>query len=119
MSNGRTVTLKCGCDPEKAAGHGCKRCRCGKAGRKCVMCSCGCRGLCIPTVRPCVSSTETHGRQSSDARRGVGCNEAHGESMSDLHPGDMNVDNEEENGIGGVVCDDAHGDHENDHEGER
>ena len=39
--------------------------------------------------------------------------------MSDLHPGDMNVGNEEENDIGGVVCDDADGDNENDYEGER
>lgn len=89
------------------------------AGRKCVLSSCGCRGRCIPTLRPCVSSTaETHGRQSPDDRRGVGCNEANGESKSDVHHSDMDIGNEEETDSGGVVCDDGHGENEIDHEGQ-
>jgi len=94
-TTGKLVTLTCTCDPNAARRHGCRRCRCGKARRKCVMSSCRCRCGCIPTLGSCVTSTETDKRPTSDEGVGIAGGDANAERESDSErqgDGDMGND---------------------------
>lgn len=46
VSDGKTKLLTCGCKPDPAKKHRCKRCKCGKRGQDCVLGYCACYAVC-------------------------------------------------------------------------
>lgn len=64
------VTLRCGCDPDKAGGHKYRGRRCGEVGRKCVISSYMDAG-CAPAFLLGIPIMKTQGNMASGAPDGV------------------------------------------------